>query len=167
MPRPVCSPVVSAFPPCRENARQALETQAACLLEAASVTLRASRGNDGEERRKRLMAAVMDAGRRGATQVELAEIIRVQPGVVSRMIDRLEARQALLREPHPLDRRSKVVQLTEGGREMLRRWRDRRAERLAAACSILDTEELAVLNGLLERLVAGLPDDGVRRRSFS
>lgn len=52
------------------------------------------------------------------SQLELAERIGVTPSVVVDMLDELEALDAVRRVPHPDDRRRRVIELTDAGREL-------------------------------------------------
>lgn len=50
------------------------------------------------------------------TQTALASLLEVEPISVSRLIDRMEQGGWLRREPHPDDRRARIVQATEKAR---------------------------------------------------
>jgi DNA-binding MarR family transcriptional regulator len=79
------------------------------------------------------------------SQRRLAELMHVQPIVLSRLVDRLEAGGWVERRPSPTDRRAKEVFLTANGRTAARKIRgvnDGLAEDLAGQ---LDEAELTVL----------------------
>lgn len=82
-------------------------------------------------------------------QRRLADLMHVQPIVLSRLVDRLEAGGWVERRPSPSDRRAKEVFLTSKGRTAARKIRgvnDGLAKDLAAQ---LDESELkALLRGL-------------------
>ncbi len=62
---------------------------------------------------------------------ELAARLKCDPSNITGLIDRLEARGLVERQPHPADRRVKYLVLTGAGREL----RDRLASRAFAAPS--------------------------------
>ncbi|MFJ3925315.1 MarR family winged helix-turn-helix transcriptional regulator [Streptomyces sp. NPDC090022] len=81
----------------------------------------------------------------------LAALLVCDASNVTGIVDRLEARELVRREPDPSDRRVKNVVATDAGREVIRRVR----EEMQATHSALDTlapDESAALHGLLERL---------------
>jgi DNA-binding MarR family transcriptional regulator len=57
------------------------------------------------------------------TQRELAEFLRLDPSQVVALVDGLQARGLVLREPDPSDRRANVVVITDAGRDMFARAR--------------------------------------------
>jgi DNA-binding MarR family transcriptional regulator len=58
---------------------------------------------------------------RGAMgQAELAQLLMLNTSSVTALVDRLEAHRIARRTPHPTDRRRFVVELTEGGRALIR-----------------------------------------------
>jgi DNA-binding MarR family transcriptional regulator len=94
-----------------------------------------------EEARTLAHLSVSDA----MSQRRLAELMHVQPIVLSRLVDRLEAGGWVERRPSPTDRRAKEVFLTANGRTAAREIRsvnDGLAEELAGQ---LDDAELNVL----------------------
>ncbi|MGJ0203458.1 MarR family transcriptional regulator [Leucobacter sp. gxy201] len=58
------------------------------------------------------------------SQRELSEFLRLDPSQIVALIDQLERRDLVRREPDPNDRRAKVVIATESGRELAARARD-------------------------------------------
>jgi len=82
---------------------------------------------------------------------DLARAAEVNPGAMTRLLDRLEAKGLVSRSADPADRRALNIELTESG---LAIWQDinkcgeRVRERAMAGMS---DEERAVLTGLLER----------------
>ncbi|MFI0738397.1 MarR family winged helix-turn-helix transcriptional regulator [Streptomyces sp. NPDC021100] len=85
----------------------------------------------------------------------LAALLVCDASNVTGIVDRLEARGLVRREPDPSDRRVKNVVATDEGRETIRRVREEMRATHDALDS-LDDEERAVLHGLLERLRTGL-----------
>ena len=84
----------------------------------------------------------------------LAEKIEVKPSAVTVMVDRLEKRGLSQRVQDPDDRRAVRVELTEEGREVLRKASDLRSELLSRFADRLNEGEVRQLADLLERLAA-------------
>ncbi|MFD7630526.1 MarR family winged helix-turn-helix transcriptional regulator [Streptomyces sp. NPDC059851] len=85
----------------------------------------------------------------------LATLLVCDASNVTGIVDRLEARDLVRREPDPADRRVKNVVATEAGLDVIRRVR----EEMQATHGALDTlgeDERATLYALLERLRPGL-----------
>lgn len=58
------------------------------------------------------------AGTARPSQRELAELLRLDPSQVVALVDELQARGLVIREPDPADRRANVVVVTEQGRSL-------------------------------------------------
>ncbi|MEU7513440.1 MULTISPECIES: MarR family winged helix-turn-helix transcriptional regulator [unclassified Streptomyces] len=89
----------------------------------------------------------------------LATLLVCDASNVTGIVDRLEARGLVRREPAPADRRVKNVVATDEGREVIRRVR----EEMQATHGALDTlgaDESATLYALLERLRPGMEKTG-------
>jgi DNA-binding MarR family transcriptional regulator len=87
---------------------------------------------------------------------ELAALLGIDPPYVTVIVDDLEGRGLVRREPHPTDRRAKLVRATPAGRraaEKAERMLDEPPEALLA----LDPGELAELERLVAKLAAGEP----------
>ncbi|MEU5806038.1 MULTISPECIES: MarR family winged helix-turn-helix transcriptional regulator [unclassified Streptomyces] len=85
----------------------------------------------------------------------LATLLVCDASNVTGIVDRLEARDLVRREPDPADRRVKNVVATDAGRDIIRRVR----EEMQATHGALDTlgeDERATLYALLGRLRPGL-----------
>ena len=85
----------------------------------------------------------------------LAEIERVQPPSMTRVIAALEERGLAVRAPHETDRRQSVLALSEAGRALLDETRRRRHAWLARCLEELPEADRAVLRAalpVLERL---------------
>jgi DNA-binding MarR family transcriptional regulator len=82
---------------------------------------------------------------------QLVARMKVDPGWVTDIVDKLEQRGDVVRKPSPDDRRVKIIELTDKGRET---WR-KMDEAIATAppeLEKLNLGELAVLLSLIERL---------------
>jgi DNA-binding MarR family transcriptional regulator len=86
------------------------------------------------------------------TQRELSEFLRLDPSQIVALIDDLQDRGWVTREPDPQDRRVNVVAVTPAGRAAVIRARARVQEHQREHFSVLDRDEIAVLRGLLRRL---------------
>src|SRR5882757_4685088 len=80
-----------------------------------------------------------------ATPGELARKEHVQPPSMTRIVALLEAKRLVRLEPHPDDRRQKVVTRTEQAEAILAESRVKRNAWLAQLAEGLDEEELAIL----------------------
>ncbi|MEU6079305.1 MarR family transcriptional regulator [Streptomyces sp. NPDC047108] len=90
-----------------------------------------------------------------ATPGELARKEHVQPPSMTRIVAMLEAKGLVRLEPHPDDRRQKVVRQTERAESMLEESRRRRNAWLAELAGGLDDDEWAALRAaapVLEKL---------------
>ena len=90
--------------------------------------------------------------RRLGTQRELAEAIGIQGATLTHHLNAMEAGGLLTRRRDPANRRVHIVELTEAGEALFHRLRGAAAafdRRLRAG---LTREEIAELEGLLERL---------------
>ncbi|MFG2664980.1 MarR family winged helix-turn-helix transcriptional regulator [Streptomyces sp. NPDC048387] len=81
----------------------------------------------------------------------LASLLACDASNVTGIVDRLEVRGLVRREPEPRDRRVKNVVATEAGRETIRRVREE-MQATRGALDALDEAESATLYALLERL---------------
>jgi MarR family 2-MHQ and catechol resistance regulon transcriptional repressor len=93
---------------------------------------------------------------------ELQEKVLVTSGGATYLVDRLDARGLVRRVPSPTDRRVKLVELTPGGRKLIRTAFARHARRIEHALSGLSTaeqEKAARLLRTLGRVAQNLPAD--------
>lgn len=81
----------------------------------------------------------------------LAALLVCDASNVTGIVDRLEARGLVRREPDPADRRVKNVEATDEGREVIGRVRAE-MQAMHTALDTLDENENATLRSLLERL---------------
>lgn len=100
------------------------------------------------------------AGPRQPTQRELAELLRLDPSQVVALVDDLQSRGLVTRQPDPSDRRANVVVATDDGRVACE------AASIAAAAAqdeqllnVLSPSERAQLAELLRRIA--FPEEGL------
>jgi len=96
-----------------------------------------------------LALAVSDAR---PSQRELAEFLRLDPSQVVALVDELQSRGLIVREPDPVDRRANVVSATDLGRAV---HAEAAASARAAEASLhedLSADDRAMLAELLRRL---------------
>jgi DNA-binding MarR family transcriptional regulator len=86
------------------------------------------------------------------TMSELAEAEQVRLPTMTRIVSGLEGLGLARRVPHPSDRRSVRVEMTESGAETIARGRTLRVERLARSLRALDEAELARVEEALDVL---------------
>ena len=88
----------------------------------------------------------------------LAELERIQPPSMTRVITALEERGLVERAPHPSDRRQSVIAITEPGRSIVLEDRRRRAAWLARRFETLSPDEqlkIAAVLPIIERIGEG------------
>lgn len=79
------------------------------------------------------------------TPRELADIERVQPPTMTKIVAKLEDRGLIQRTPHPSDGRQVILSATEAGREVHAQFERLRDEWLAARLAELTPDERDVL----------------------
>ena len=89
----------------------------------------------------------------------LAEIERIQPPSVTRIVARLEEEGLVARTVHDSDRRFALVSLTERGKRFVARSRSRKNAYLATRLRDLSPAELGVLEAALPVLERVLEDE--------
>src|SRR5262245_33374569 len=75
------------------------------------------------------------------TPRELADVERVQPPTMTRIIGRLEERELIQRTPHPTDGRQVILAPSPRGRDLLAAYSRARDEWLAGRLAALSAEE--------------------------
>ncbi|MFC6714468.1 MarR family winged helix-turn-helix transcriptional regulator [Branchiibius cervicis] len=85
----------------------------------------------------------------------LAERLRIAPRSVTEVVDALEDKGLVRREPDPGDRRATVVQLSEEGERTAERIRQLRHTRMDRLLDALDDHEQAQLTVLLQKVLNG------------
>ncbi|MEV0384396.1 MarR family transcriptional regulator [Nonomuraea sp. NPDC050643] len=91
----------------------------------------------------------------GITPGELAELEKVQPPSMTRVIAALEERGLVSRSPHPTDRRQVSVTVTEAAEKLLKEERRRKEAWLTQRLKELSPEERSILRQaapILEKL---------------
>jgi DNA-binding MarR family transcriptional regulator len=121
------------------------------LLEATRALERSR--SDRFDRYLPVFRALKAAGRRGLAQVQLASSLGITPARMSRLIDFLEPQGLITRGDHPLDRRVKVIQLTELGQDHLANSEAELQDRCSRAFDRLSLDEIMSLKRILARLV--------------
>ncbi|MFO7777495.1 MAG: MarR family winged helix-turn-helix transcriptional regulator [Nitriliruptoraceae bacterium] len=86
---------------------------------------------------------------------EVAEVLAIDPSTASRLVERAAAAELLERRACADDRRRARLHLRPAGVELLATVTARRRDLLTAAVEGWDQEELATLQRLVERLLAG------------
>ncbi len=100
------------------------------------------------------------AANAGLAQSRLAEAMEVDRSTIVKVVDQLEARGLIVREPSPNDKRSHCLRLTEKGRAALRRMEALVLRHEDEFIKVLSSDERKLLIGLLKRLYhPNAPDD--------
>jgi DNA-binding MarR family transcriptional regulator len=86
------------------------------------------------------------------TPRELAEVERVQPPTMTRIVARLEERGLVQRTPHPTDGRQVILAPSPAGRDLVTEYRRVRDEWLAQRLARLSAEERETLQRAAEIL---------------
>ncbi len=86
------------------------------------------------------------------TPRELADVERVQPPTMTKIVAKLEERGLVQRTPHPTDRRQVILATTEGGRALLDQFERVRDEWLARRLAELSDTERETLHHAAEIL---------------
>lgn len=84
---------------------------------------------------------------------ELAEKMGITTGTLTVMVDRLGREGLVTRQPHPTDRRSYVIVLTERGREQFEEHHQMHCLLTAEITASFDDDEMDRLKDYLARLV--------------
>jgi DNA-binding MarR family transcriptional regulator len=88
----------------------------------------------------------------GRSQRDLGELLGIDPSAVVAIVDGLEREGLVRREPHPLDRRTRLIVATDAGQARLREVAGPVEDVRAALLGHLAADERAVLVDLLRRL---------------
>jgi DNA-binding MarR family transcriptional regulator len=100
------------------------------------------------------MHAVEIIGHHGSLRMkELAAKMGITTGTLTVMVDRLEKNDLVVRQPHPTDRRSYVIVLTDLGREYFAEHHQMHCLLTAEITATFSDDEMDNLKGYLERLV--------------
>jgi len=94
-----------------------------------------------------------------ASATELARAVELDGGAMTRQLDQLERKGYLRRTPHPQDRRTLRIELTDAGEAVWQNTASVCSERvMAAAQRSLDSTEQAQLYDYLGRVLLALRD---------
>lgn len=102
------------------------------------------------------------AANSGIGQSRLAETMEVDRSTIVKVVDRLQARGLIVREPSPTDKRSHCLRLTDKGRAALRRMEALVLRHEDEFTKALSAEERRFLLRLLVRLYSGTKADSLR-----
>jgi MarR family transcriptional regulator for hemolysin len=101
-------------------------------------------------------AVILQLGRSGgASQTRLARLLGLSQMTVSRLLDALERREWIQREPVPADRRAWAVRLTDEGKSVQAAIDAARRSFIDRICTALDEERRATLVSTLAVLESG------------
>lgn len=95
----------------------------------------------------------------GLAQSRLAEAMEVDRSTIVKVVDQLQARGLIVREPSPHDKRSHCLRLTDEGSTSLRRMQKLMLQHEEEFTRVLSAEERAQLIRLLERLHGAADED--------
>ncbi len=95
--------------------------------------------------------SVLEGSDNPLTPNEIGEHLHLTSGTVTTVIDSLEKRGLVERQPHPEDRRKVLVSITDAGRAMLDRYLPEAVAIQTAMLGGLNDEELQTLSELLIR----------------
>lgn len=88
---------------------------------------------------------------------DIAERLSVVPRTVTDIVDGAEAAGVVVRRADPVDRRSTLVELTEGGRALLQRLELARRDSACSVFEVLTANQRAELLGLMRALCGQSP----------
>jgi DNA-binding MarR family transcriptional regulator len=97
-------------------------------------------------------ALVIACSDEAPTQRELSRQLALDPSQIVAIVDSLEKRGLVERQPDPRDRRSKIVVATEAGRELSAKARTLSAESDQESLSMLTPDERDTLHTLLAKV---------------
>lgn len=134
----------------------------ALLINDAARAFRSAFEQRGREQKVSLLQwrtlAVLSR-RDGLSQTALAQEVEASAMTVSDILDRLEARGWVRRDPDPADSRAKLVRLLPAAMPIATELRQRAQELSARAFDGISPDEVETLTRLLSRIVANLDTD--------
>jgi DNA-binding MarR family transcriptional regulator len=99
------------------------------------------------------LSTLSSVGKSGPVRLgDLAAAERIAPSTLTRLVNVLEERGYLLRQPAPDDARAYLVTVTESGNEALARIRDEATSLLTEMMKTLPADQLAALESALPAL---------------
>lgn len=131
------------------------------LARANALSLAAAHGALAEHglRVRQYSVLAIVAGDFRPSQRELSEFLRLDPSQIVSVVDHLESRELVRREPDPKDRRANVVVATDAGRALFRKARAAAHRAESELLGELDADEITALAATL-RTLAVAPDQG-------
>ncbi|WP_299093600.1 MarR family winged helix-turn-helix transcriptional regulator [uncultured Metabacillus sp.] len=100
----------------------------------------------------------------GCTIGQLAERLEVRSSSMSQMIDRLELAGMVYREPDKYDARTRIVKLTEAGKETITKMKNAQVELLSGPFNQLTPEEQSTLVEIMTKMTSQLKPQGFKRK---
>ncbi|KKI88429.1 hypothetical protein WQ54_31685 [Bacillus sp. SA1-12] len=100
----------------------------------------------------------------GSTIGQLAERLEVRSSSMSQMIDRLELAGMVYRESDKNDARTRIVKLTEAGKETITKMKNAQVELLSGPFNQLTSEEQTALVEIMMKMTSQLKPQGFRRK---
>ena len=100
--------------------------------------------------------ALRQLSRQPMSMGELAGALGIEPANTTGLVDDLEARELVRRQPHPTDRRAKIVEATRKGKTLARR-ADEILSTPPPGLDALASEDLAALGRILRGVSAKDP----------
>ena len=97
-----------------------------------------------------MLKAAVEHG--GLSQRELGDLLGIDPSAVVALVDDLQRAGFVRRDPHPDDRRTRIVVPTEEGREAFARASELASQVNDELLAPLDANERELLVGLLNRI---------------
>ena len=92
----------------------------------------------------------------GMRMSEIADAVLLSRSGLTRLVDRLEAKQLVRRGRHPDDRRSVVIELTEAGRALVPKLPPVFGRVTSQLLAGFSADEITVLTGMLQRMRSNL-----------
>jgi MarR family transcriptional regulator, transcriptional regulator for hemolysin len=89
--------------------------------------------------------------RPGLRQIELADMLDIEPITLSRIVDRLEEAELVERRPDPSDRRAWRLHVTAKARPLIAKLRDVADEMIAEAFAGIDPKDIEITRRVLSR----------------
>ena len=94
---------------------------------------------------------------RATSPAALSAALSIDAGAVTRLLDRLEAKQLIERQPHPTDRRSTLIRLTEHARQRYPALPPLVAGVIREVFSGVPAEDLVVFKRVLVQVLERMP----------
>ncbi|MEU0570898.1 MarR family transcriptional regulator [Nonomuraea sp. NPDC005983] len=104
-------------------------------------------------------ALLLHAARGGATPSGLMRQLGTDTAGMTRLLDRMQAKELLVRARHPGDRRSVVIELTPRGRALVPKLPPVFGRITRQAFTGFSAEEVAQVTGMLRRIVDNLASE--------